>query len=272
MTWLDKLQNIDSRVIYWAIFITLMIPLIWPMGVPLSITDTTKVVFDLVEKLQPGDVVLMSLDYTPLVAPEVHSSAIALCKHLFGKDVKVIFYSYIEEGTMFGENIISELTGKYGLVYGTDVVNLGFVSGQAAGVRALGDDVLSTKPRDFRGNVTADLPIMQGVKTAKDFDLVLGIGDGLAVLTQQIGAVHGVTVSGSSTAAGVSGMMPYVNSGQVKGLLQGLRGGAEYEKLTDNPGYAIASMDAQSLGHLAIILFIVIGNVAYFMKRKQMTR
>jgi hypothetical protein len=63
--------------------------------------------------------------------------------------------------------------------------------------------------------------------------------------------------------------MPFVQAGQVKGLLQGLRGAAEYELLSGSAGIAAAGMDAQSLGHLLIIGSILVGNVAYFMSKKQ---
>jgi hypothetical protein len=33
----------------------------------------------------------------------------------------------------------------------------------------------------------------------------------------------------------------------------------------NEPGSAVAKMDGQSLGHMAIILFIIVGNVAYFL-------
>ena len=63
--------------------------------------------------------------------------------------------------------------------------------------------------------------------------------------------------------------MPFVQAGQVKGMLQGLRGAAEYELLSGSPGVASAGMDAQSLGHLLIIGFIVVGNVAYIMSKRE---
>lgn len=269
MSFWEKVQKVDNRLIYIVVFITLAIPMLRPMGIPLTVSSKSTDLYNVVESLQRGDRVLMSLDYTPLVAPEVHPATQALCHHLFRKGVRVAFYGYIEEGPMFGEKIINEMTNEYKLVYGTDVVNLGFVPGKEAGVRALGDNVLQSVPRDFRNNITANMPIMNGIKTAADFDLVLSIGDGLQTHVQQMGAVHGVRVAGASTAAAVSGLLPYLNSGQIKGFLEGLRGAAEYETLIGRPGSAVAKMDAQSLGHMVIIGFIVLGNVAQFMLKKK---
>jgi len=61
--------------------------------------------------------------------------------------------------------------------------------------------------------------------------------------------------------------VPFVQSGQLDGLLAGLRGAAEYELLLQAPGRALAMMDAQSMGHLLIIAFILIGNAAYLVTK-----
>jgi len=54
------------------------------------------------------------------------------------------------------------------------------------------------------------------------------------------------------------------------GMLGGLKGAAEYEKLIQEKGYtkareiATIGMDAQSIAHLVILFLIIIGNVAFF--------
>ena len=52
------------------------------------------------------------------------------------------------------------------------------------------------------------------------------------------------------------------------GLLVGMRSGAEYELKIQEPGLAVAAMDAQSLGHLLFITFIILGNVAYIIEKR----
>jgi Trk-type K+ transport system membrane component len=47
-----------------------------------------------------------------------------------------------------------------------------------------------------------------------------------------------------------------------------MKGAAEYEKLSKNYGRAMVGMDPQSIIHLLIIFFIVIGNVGYFVTKK----
>ena len=52
--------------------------------------------------------------------------------------------------------------------------------------------------------------------------------------------------------------------GQLVGLMGGMSGAAELEKLTDLKGKATLFMLSQSFAHVIVIAFIIIGNVAYF--------
>jgi hypothetical protein len=89
-------------------------------------------------------------------------------------------------------------------------------------------------------------------------------GDEMQWYIRQMEAIYGVTVTGGGTAVTIPGLMPYVASGQLSGVLAGLRGAAEYEVRLGVPGRATAGMDAQSLSHVLIMLFVILGNVAYF--------
>ena len=64
-------------------------------------------------------------------------------------------------------------------------------------------------------------------------------------------------------------MFAYIDAGQMVGLLGGRKGGAEYEKLLGLPDKSTKGMGAQSLIHLIIIGFIVLGNVGYFMSNRK---
>ena len=62
--------------------------------------------------------------------------------------------------------------------------------------------------------------------------------------------------------------MASLQSGVYTGLVPGGRGGAEYELLINKPSAGVGAMDAQSTGHLAIILFIVLGNIGFLGSRR----
>jgi len=62
---------------------------------------------------------------------------------------------------------------------------------------------------------------------------------------------------------------PYLNSGQLKGLVAGLKGAAEYETLLGKPAIATRGMPAQSAVHILIIVLIVIGNILYLVEKRK---
>jgi hypothetical protein len=64
------------------------------------------------------------------------------------------------------------------------------------------------------------------------------------------------------------GMLPYFPA-QIAGLLPGVRGGAEYEILIDQPGVNLIQSDALSLGHMIVIISVIIGNTVYFLSKGQ---
>ncbi|MEW6753707.1 MAG: hypothetical protein AB1505_22410, partial [Candidatus Latescibacterota bacterium] len=61
---------------------------------------------------------------------------------------------------------------------------------------------------------------------------------------------------------------PFLQSGQLAGMIGGLAGAAEYEQLIGHPAAATAGMLAQSVTHVIIVAFIVFGNAAYFATRR----
>lgn len=267
MSFWEKAQKVDRRIIYALLLVALVIPLINPIGIPLSYSDTTISFYNEVDALQPGDRVLISVDYSPGGSADVHPQTLAVAKHLVQKGCKLIFVAFWDAGAMFAEQVLQPYLDSGELVYGESVVNLGYIAGAATAIRAFGSDVQGTQPVDFRGNNVSSLPIMQGIKDARDFDLVIEFisgNPGIEEWVQQVQGPLGIKMLCGAVTVSVPKTMGYVDSGQVVGLLQGLRGAAEYEILSGNPASAAAGMDAQSLGHVIIIAFIVLGNIGHF--------
>ena len=68
---------------------------------------------------------------------------------------------------------------------------------------------------------------------------------------------------------------PFLLAGQSKGMLGGMRGAAEYEKMLldrkvmERRGPGMLGMDSQSAVHLFMVVLIIFGNLAYFLTRKK---
>src|ERR1041385_5249961 len=57
----------------------------------------------------------------------------------------------------------------------------------------------------------------------------------------------------------------YLDSGQLSGLLTGMKGAAEYEQLLDAPGQGLIGMSGQSFAHLYILILVVLANTSVVM-------
>lgn len=262
----DKLQNLDRRIIYVIVLLAVAIPMINPIGIPISISPLTTAIYDIANKLQPGDKVLFSLDYSPGGSPDVHPQAVAMMNHLMSRGVQVVMVSFWAAGPMYGEQLMAPYP-KSDKVYGTDFTNLGYIPGSENAIRNFGFDVNIVKS-DFRGGPVASQPIMAGLKDCRDFALVIDFISGTPGIAEWIRQVQGpldIKLAVGTVTVNVPTTMPFFQSGQIVGMLQGLRGAAEYEILMGKRGKAVAAMDGQSLGHMAIIAFILVGNVAYFL-------
>lgn len=265
----ERLQNIDRRIIYTILLIVCFIPMYSPMGIPLQINQTTRTVYDTIEKMDPAtDKVLFVMDYSVGGQADVHPQAVVVAKHLAKKGIPTVMVAFVDSGQMFAEQIIDELGDKW--VYGTDVVDLGYMSGMETAVKGFCADPKNSFVKDQRGNLVADLPIMQNVEKIEDFSFIIDYQTGNPGYQEFLRQLpQGMSYAAGIVTVSVPNVIPYLNSGQLSGLLQGLRGAAEYEVLLGEPGQGAAGMDAQSMGHMVIILFIIVGNVAYFMNKKK---
>ncbi len=265
---LMKLGDIDKRVLYVLLVLVLLIPMVRPIGIRISISHWTTKAYEQLSRLEPGDTVICDFGYNVDGAPDVEPIAKAIFRDLFDRNIKIITVSLNAQGPMIAEKLLLpyEESGK---VYGTDFCNLGFMAGGETALAAYARDLKRTFPRDWRGNTTSTLPILQGITGAPDTKAWIFFTDSSAeAWVRQVGDLD-VPIIGAVITVAAPQAEPFVHSGQLSGLLTGLRSAAEYEIITNRPGGAVAAMDAQSLGHILITIFIVFGNISYFVKRSK---
>ncbi len=271
MNWTTRLENVDRRVIYVLLLIFCSVPLVSPMGIPLQVSPMTEAVFNIIQKLDPArDTVLLAFDYSPGTGLDAHVVPVAIVEHLVARHIKWVAVSFVPEGPLMCDRLIAGSNlEKRGLVYGTDFVSLGYMAGDENAVRLFALDC-TIIPTDTRGNKTAGLPIMQGKKTVKDFAFVMQFNaGGPEIWVRQVVDPMKIVYALGTVTVSVPSALPYYDSGQIKGLLGGLRASAEYELLNGKPGQGASMMDAQSMAHLLILGFIALGNIAYFMSKKK---
>lgn len=269
----ERFEDINPRIVYLLMALALVIPVLKPIGMPIVVDQSTRVIFDWIENSNPGDIVFFDSAYGGGSSSELSPQLAAWFYHCMKKDVKVINISQWSSGAMIASDLCKKVAEQakadgYNAEYGVDWVFVGYKS---MIWREMREDFWKTCGNtDFWGNHFSTLPLMERVKkwdveTSKGF---LGFDSGSpGVGTYLINwAEHDIYVGAAAVQA--SGLQSVLRSGQIKGMMVGLSGAAQYEKLLERPGEATVLMDAQSLGHLIIIILIILGNVSFFLKQK----
>lgn len=281
----EKLAAIDPRIIYIVMGLAVLIPILFPIGLRVTVTPPTQSAFEAIEKLPEGTRVLVSFDYGPSTSAENDPMAAAILRHCLVRNLRVVSIALFPVG---GDSVArdqmrtvsQEFPDKKDTV---DYVNLGYKDGGQAPMKRMAEDFQSVFPVDASGRPYASLPVMQGVKSYKDFGLGVTLATGIIGewWANLVNAQFHLPVVIAPTAVSAPKYYAYLNSGNIVGLIGGLKGASEYEKLLlekypqfeptyKKPGIltAMKGMDAQNIAHLAIVGFILVGNVFYVIMRR----
>lgn len=271
MSFAERMLKIDRRIIFLVIGLCTLLPLLYPVGLPIRISSEVRGVYDHIESLPERSVFFLSLDFDPASKPELHPQAIALLRHAFRKNLRVVAMTLWVSGTGLADQIVTEVAKEMGKENGKDYVFLGWSPGNTAVIINLGQNLYTTFPSDYSGKPTKGLPVLEGVQSLKDVTYMVSLGAGNPGV--EAWYVFGkdkykFEMGGGCTGVMAPGLYPLLRSGQINGLIGGLRGAAEYESLIDQKGKAVAGMDAQSATHVAIIVLVIICNLFYFSMRQ----
>lgn len=289
-----KLGQLDRRLIFVLIGLSVLIPLIKPgwINIPIKTTSNSEIVFSELNSLNKGDKVLVSFEYGASTKPEIHPMSVALLQHLFAKGVKVYTVPLWPEGLMMAKYALDEVQSSklFNIKEHIDYVSLPYKAGGEIIIRGIATDIRSIFTQDVNNVLLENIPMMEGVYDITDFDFVFDLSAGVpgnAEWVQFACDEYKIPLSSGCTSIMVTDAIPYVESGQIRGILAGMPGAAEYEQmvfnyLNDNknnllinsdvditPGKATSRMSAQSIAHLLMVLFIVLGNISYYILRKR---
>ena len=278
------LGSLDRRIIFLIVGLSVLIPLIQPEWVnfPIRPTPESQIVFDEINKLNAGDKILLSFEYGPSTKPEIHPMAIAILKHLYAKNIQVYGFALWPDGNFMSTEAFSEVSDDYDKKYGVDYVNLGYKPGGEAVIKGIASDIRTLYTVDLQGTSINDIPMMKDVVNIEDFDFVFSLSAGYPGSKEWVQYAcdpKNIPLSTGCTSIQVTDIMPYVENDQIRGILAGMPGAAEYESLVEaelekmkiavKPGEASGMMAAQSIAHVVIVLFIIFGNISYFITRKK---
>lgn len=276
--------NLDRRIIYLVVMICVFVPLVKPLGLPVTPTEEVRRAYQDIEDLEEGSVVLISADYGAATMPETHTMFLALVHQCFRNKLRMIVISLIPQGAALADNGLVEVletTDAQGnlvysdVVYGEDYVNLGYKAGGVAVMLGIGQSFSATFPQDFNNTDIEEFPLLKEITALGDCDYIFDVASvGYPEFWVSYGSEReNVPLSVNCTAVSTAQYYPYYLSGQFSGLVGGMKGAAEYEvligmkEIIGKTPDATKGMDSQTVVHIFIVLAIIMANFFYFKMR-----
>jgi hypothetical protein len=230
--------------------------------------------YDTLQSLPANSLVVLAFDYDPSQAGEMDLIAKAVVRHLMQRRVNVITLSTLDTGAPLARRIMDEVTRDVkNYVYGTNYVNLGFLPGHEAGLANLATTGFAIIPRDWILNQPLDnFPITRNVRTLRDVRLVIelaGSDDALRAWVEQVQPRVDVPLVAGVSAAVEPKARAYHDTPakQIAAMVSGLVGAAQYEVLSNQPGLALVSVNAQSAAQLLLASLAIVGTLAFWTSR-----
>jgi hypothetical protein len=265
------------RLVYLLVALAVIAPFlvggIWSWA-NLPVAPDVKGVYEAVEALPEGAAVLVAYDYDPATVGELRPQALALTHHLMARGLRIMTLSLLPEGPALAQDIFQQAAPAHPeVIYGRNYINLGYLAGQEAALRAFARDPLDAVRRDYvTREPLADFAALKGVEGIEDVALIIelaGNQESPRRWIEQVGSRYDVGLVAGVTAAAEPQVRPYYQSGQLGGLISGLPGAAQYELLIRRPASGVASLGAQSAAHLVIILLALLGSLVYWIGERR---
>jgi hypothetical protein len=287
MNLLNRLQSIDNRLLYLFLALVVSVPLIFtiPAGKAVVLPQSRSF-FDAIERMAADPVeqkklVIFSFSFSASTATENLTQSEAVMRHLMARKMKIALFSFSDpQGRDLAQSLAERLAPEYGYQYGRDYVNWGFKAGDAGpNLKSLSRNIPGTIGKDIKGTPLDQIPVMQGIRTVGDVAMVIEIAS-VSSIEYWLGyfAATGknrIPITYGCTAVMAPEAFPFLKSGQVSGLLNGLTGAGEYEALilqagfSKQPGFGTRASASLSFAHFLIVLLIVVSNVSMFALQRQ---
>jgi hypothetical protein len=297
--------TIDRRWIYLALAATLIISLLLGKPVTPNVIPPVRSLFDAVDAApagpDDGKIILIDMPFSAGTLGENGEQARALIRHMFLRHKRFALVSVGEpQGGNYAKELGSDIAKQYGATYGTDWITFGYKYYSLAFYKSITQNIPDTIKTDglLQEDVTR-FPIMRGIHGVKNIALLIEITASSSVYDWiqlvQPTITPRLKIGYACTGVMATDAYPLLDSGQLVGLLPGLKGAADYEKLVDDlqvheyqdghtlhatfiqdpnaqlqlPPSARQLMYTQDKAHIVIILFIIFGNVGLLLSQRR---
>ena len=224
--------------IYISLSLAIIIPLMIPYDSDNVITPPTENLYQMIDSFAgredraiPAELLPRRRNHAGTLPMEV-----AILRHCFERNVKIFMLTWYPAGAPIIDYAINTVKEEYpDIQSGVDYCNFGYKPQAFAMVLGMGDNIANTMNTDAEGRKLENLPIMRGINNYSEMNLVIEFSGSSAGGTWIVYArpKFGLNVAVGVTAVMAADMYPYLQSGQLIGMLSGLKGAVV--RLVDHP-------------------------------------
>ena len=273
---LAAVSRIDRRVIYLVTGLAVTLPFLLPVTFAAAPSQRTVQFADaLDDAIARSGPVGIELAFGNQTMAEMEPIAVAVLNRLFIARKKVVIFTFYESSTAFIRRYLAQMEKRYPIKNGVDYAFLGYASAYTTAMYKMGSSIEDVFHEDDRGKPIGKLPVMKGVERLEDLSTLLCIA-GNSNPRHWINYAQvpfGIHFLAAMTAVEATNYFPFLQTGQLEGMLGGGRAGAEYEQLLvareilKEQGDATRNLGAQSAALWVIMAFIVLGNIGWLAGR-----
>ena len=236
--------------------------------VPIDVTVWVQDFYDEVQKYPEGSNILLYLGYGPDMIGDCHPNIVLVWKYAMQQGWDVISYSPSAKSHIIAEQVLKSVFGTNYWEdpgYGTEWTYLGMLPGSQPMLQVMMEEgVTAYRTVDNFGTPLVDQPVTDGFNILRyDTDLVVGFGGGynlMPIAYLQFGIPY--------VQAGIQGDTSMFASdyavGNIIGLMPGIKGAAEFEKLTGLVGGAKSYISSTVAISIFAMAGIALSNIYYF--------
>jgi hypothetical protein len=276
---LEKIPNLDRRYLYLLLAIGAIVPMFTPLGLPVPMSREVRGLFATIESLDENSTVLVAIDFDPQTVGENGPQATGIIRHCFERKVKVLITALSQNAPGMAQEMVESIAADYHREKNVDWCYLGYQPYPAIVIMSIGQNFRIPFPKDHYGTPLDSIPLMAAKQNYADIDLVVSVAAGWVAESWVTYAKerYGCRVGLAVTAVQAAQYYTFWNARQIVGLVPGLKGAAEYQAMLKEAGMQYSNaplrgMDVQSIEHLLIIAFIVVGNIGFFADRARRRR
>jgi hypothetical protein len=267
------LENIPIGLYFLLIIGAMCYIQLYPLGLPIPVTEMTKATYRAVENLNEGDIILVDQGYGAGTIASHEPGFVVVFKHAMRKGLKLVICSTSVEGPLLLDSALRKINPESkGYEYGRDWLHVGYVAGGEPAYAAIIQDFASTFTMDYEGTPLSGMSLAQEL-AAPTYEKIAMVyvqsagGDVCEGWIRQSAVRYDIPMIQQPLEMMVPTILPYfpVNC---QGIMNGGIGAAEYESFSGLPGEAVKLSDMLSMGGLVVLIFLILGNIGWFIRPK----